>query len=67
MGSVLCEVVFSMLLHYLRGVNFHWNLGFAISLMADSLTLNSAYYYIFKYFSMIADMTETQKSGFANI
>ena len=32
---------------YPTGRNFHLNLNFAISLMANSLNLNSAYYFIF--------------------
>ena len=34
--------------------NFHWNLNFAISLMANLLNLNSAYYYILRNLLMLA-------------
>ena len=47
--------------------NFCWNLSFAISLMANSLNLNSAYYSIFRNLSKIGYMIEGQKSKFANI
>ena len=43
---------------------FHWNLIFAISLMANSLNLNSAYFYIFRNLSMIAQMIEIQEYKF---
>ena len=47
---------------------FHWNLKFAISLMAKSLTLNSAYYYIFfMNLPMIAYIIEIQKSKSSDI
>ena len=39
---------------------FDWNLNLAISLMVNSLNLNSAYYYIFRNLSMIAYMIEIQ-------
>ena len=38
---------------YTKEENFHCNLNFAISLMANSLNLNTAYY-IFRNLSMIA-------------
>ena len=47
--------------------NFNWNLNFAVSLIANSLNLNPAYYYIFWNLSMIAYIIEVQKSKFANI
>ena len=40
----------SVLVHVastLQEVNFYWNQNFAISLMENSLNLNSACYYIF--------------------
>ena len=37
----------------LQDESFHWNLNLAISLMAKSLDLNSAYYCIFKNLSMV--------------
>ena len=51
----------------LQDESFHWNLNFAISLMAKSLDLNSSNYYIFRNLSMIAYMIEIQESKFANI
>ena len=33
---------------YPTGINFYWNLSFAILLMAKSLYLNSAHYHIFR-------------------
>ena len=42
----------------LQEENFHWNLNFAFSLMANSLNLNSAYYYTFRNLSMKASMIE---------
>ena len=47
--------------------NFNWNLNFAVSLIANSLNLNPAYYYIFWNLSIIAYIIEVQKSKFANI
>ena len=44
-----------------------WNLNFAISLMANSLNLNSTDYNTFRNLSMIAFVIEIQKSKFANI
>ena len=35
--------------------NFHWNLNFAISLMANLLHLNSAYYHILRNVLMLAN------------
>ena len=57
---------------------FYWNLNFAISIMANSLNLDSAYYiyrnlsmiayhYSFRNLSMIAYTVEIQKSNFANV
>ena len=46
---------------------FHWNINFAISLMANSLNLNSTYLKIFKIFSMIAYTIEVLRSKFSNI
>ena len=51
----------------LQEANSHWNLNLAISLMAYSLNINSAYYFIFRNLSMIAYIIEVQKSKFANI
>ena len=49
---------------------FHWNLDCAISLMANSLILNAAYYYMFRNLTMIAYtctcIIEIQKSKFTN-
>ena len=42
----------------LQEENFHWNLNFAISLIANSLKLNSAYRYIFKSLTMKAYMSK---------
>ena len=42
----------------LQEENFYWYLNFAFSLMANSLNLNSAYYYTFRNLSMIAYMIE---------
>ena len=50
-----------------REENFHWNSNIVISLMANSLNLNSAYLKIFTNLSMIAYIIEFQKSKFANI
>ena len=55
-----------MMFHTLQRETFHWNLNIAISLMANLLNLNSVYY-IFRNLSMIAYMTEIQKSKFAII
>ena len=44
-----------------------WNLNFAISLMANSLNLNSTDYNTFRNLSMIALVIEIQKSKSANI
>ena len=38
-----------------------WNLNFLVSLMANSLNLNSAYSYIFRNLFMIAYITEIQR------
>ena len=51
----------------LQDGSFHWNLKFAILLMAKSLDLNSADYYIFRNLSMTAQMIEIQESKFANV
>ena len=51
----------------LQEENFHWNLNFAISHMANSLNINSAKDQIFKNISIMAYMKKTQKSKFANI
>ena len=51
----------------LREENFHWNLNFAISLMANSRNLNSAHDKTLRNLSMIAYMIKIQKSKFANI
>ena len=48
----------------LQHESYHWNLIFAISLMANSLNLNSAYFYIFRNLSMIAQMIEIQEYKF---
>ena len=53
--------------YYPAGRNFHWNLYFAISLVANSLNLNYAYYYDFRNLSVIAYMIEIRKSKFANV
>ena len=47
----------------LQEPHFHWNLNFAISLMANSLNLNSAYNYVFRNLSMIAYMIEFQNQN----
>ena len=47
--------------------NFHWNVNFAISLMANCQNLNSGYFYIFRNLSMTAYITEIQKSNLADI
>ena len=46
--------------------NFHWNLNFAISLMANWLNPDSAYYDIFRNLSTLAYMIEIHKSKFPN-
>ena len=61
----------------LQEENFHWNLNFGFSLMANSLmsisltltllNFNSANYKIFKYLSIVTYITIIQKSEFANI
>ena len=51
----------------LQEEHFYWILNFAISLMANSLNLNSAYYYIFRNLLMMANIIQIQKSKFANI
>ena len=40
---------------------FYWNLNFAISLMANSLNFNSAYFNNFRNLSMKAYMIEIEK------
>ena len=40
-------------LYTLQEENFYWNITFTISIVANSLNLNSAYYYIFRSLSMI--------------
>ena len=45
----------------LQKENFHWNLNFAISLMADSLNFNSANYYILENLLMMAYITKSQE------
>ena len=63
-----CEIVSTVHIHTtLREEDFHWNLNFAIPLMANSLNLNSANYYIFRNLSMIAYIIGIQKSKFAYI
>ena len=42
----------------LQGKDVHWNLSFAIFLLANSLDSNSAYYYNFRNLSMIAYIIE---------
>ena len=44
----------SFLVCIVQEEDFHWNLNFAISLMGNSLNLNSTYYFIFRNLSMIA-------------
>ena len=39
----------------LQAQNFHWNLNFAISLMANSLNLNFAYLKVFSNLLMIVN------------
>ena len=51
----------------LREENSHWNLSFAISLLANSLNLNSVYYYIYGRISMRGYIIEIQKQKLANI
>ena len=51
----------------LQDGSFPWNIYFAISVMAKSLDLNSACYYIFRFPSMIVYMIEFHESKFANI
>ena len=53
----------------LQEEKFHCNLSFAISLMANTLILNSVFYYIFRKLSMVAHIHvfKIQKSKFANI
>mgnify|MGYP001795409308 CR=1 FL=1 len=45
----------------LQAQNFHWNLNFAISLMANSLNLNITYLKAFTNLSMIADIDRKSK------
>ena len=45
--------------------NFHWNLNFAKSLMANTPNQKSAYYYIFRNLSMKSYMIEIKKSDSA--
>ena len=54
-------------LNTLQGKHFHWILISNISLMAMSLNLNSAYYYIFRSLSMVAHIIDIQRSYFADI
>ena len=52
----------------LREENFHWNSNTVISLMTNSLNLNSSYLKIFyKTFNDSLYILEVQKSKFANI
>ena len=53
--------------HTLQEENFHWNLNFAISLMANSRNLNSAHDNTLRNLSMIAYIIKIQISKFANI
>ena len=46
----------------IQGESFHWNLTFAILLMADLLNLNSAYHHIFRNLSTIAYTIGIQNS-----
>ena len=55
------------MLDTLQEESFHWNLIFAIPLMANWLNLSSAYYYIIRHLSMIAHIIEIQISKFPNI
>ena len=41
-------------LAYPKEENFYWNITFTISMVANSLNLNSPYYYIFRSLSMVA-------------
>ena len=45
--ETLCKIRVWSIVSTLQEENFHWNLNFAISLTANPLNLNSAYYYIF--------------------
>ena len=51
----------------LQEEKFHRNSNFTISLIANSLNLSSAHYYIIRNLSMIVYMIEIQKSKLANI
>ena len=47
--------------NYPTGKKFHWNLNFTISLMANSLNLNSAYHFILRKLSMMAHIIDIKK------
>ena len=49
----LSLLLFQLHFYTIQDENFHWSLNFAISLMANLLNLNSAYYYIFRKLSII--------------
>ena len=53
-------------LYTLQKENFHWNINFAILLMANLLNFNFASYLIFKKFSMMAYITKIPMTKFAN-
>ena len=51
----------------LQEEDFHWNLNFTISLMANLLNVNSVYLKSFRNLLMTAYIIEIQKSRVANI
>ena len=66
--ATTCLTTFSVLItNTLCEQNFHSNLNFAISLMANSLNLNSACNYIFWNLSVVVYINEFQKSIIVNI
>ena len=56
-----------MNINKLQEVNFLRNQNFAISLKANLLNLNSAYYFVLGNFSMTAHIIKIEKSEFANM
>ena len=56
-----------MNINKLQEVNFLCNQNFAISLKANSLNLNSAYYFVLGNLSMTAYIIKIEKSEFANM
>ena len=65
----LAKVFHPLIIIYatLQEENSHWNLSFAFSLLANSLSFNSAYYYIYGHLSMTGYIIGIKKHKLANI